>query len=80
MQPRANIFQEYFLGEKITTPTLHVIGSLDTIVPPPSSELFADKFDNPLILKHNGGHHLPKSSQNIDTLIQFIINQKEKKS
>ncbi|HEX4457555.1 MAG TPA: hypothetical protein VIA18_06275 [Polyangia bacterium] len=37
-------------------PTLHIIGRADSIVSPARSQLLARRFEQPLVLEHDGGH------------------------
>jgi pimeloyl-ACP methyl ester carboxylesterase len=47
------------LRHKLTVPSVHVTGRADTIVPRRDSLLLADRFADPLILEHPGGHVIP---------------------
>jgi Serine hydrolase (FSH1) len=47
------------LRHKLTVPSVHVIGRADTIVPGRDSLLLADRFADPLVLEHPGGHVIP---------------------
>jgi fermentation-respiration switch protein FrsA (DUF1100 family) len=49
---------ELFL-RKLTVPSVHVTGRADTIVPRRDSLLLADRFADPLVLEHSGGHVIP---------------------
>jgi len=44
---------------KLTIPSVHVTGRTDTIVPRRDSLLLADRFADPLIIEHPGGHVIP---------------------
>ena len=44
---------------KVTVPSVHVTGRADTIVPRRDSLLLADRFADPLIIEHPGGHVIP---------------------
>jgi fermentation-respiration switch protein FrsA (DUF1100 family) len=44
---------------KLTVPSVHVAGRADAIVPRRDSLLLADRFADPLILEHPGGHVIP---------------------
>jgi predicted esterase len=47
------------LRHKLTVPSVHVMGRADTIVPRRDSLLLADRFADPLVLEHPGGHVIP---------------------
>jgi fermentation-respiration switch protein FrsA (DUF1100 family) len=44
---------------KLMVPSVHVTGRADTIVPRPDSLLLADRFADPLVIEHPGGHVIP---------------------
>ena len=44
---------------KLAVPSLHVTGRADTIVPRRDSLRLADRFADPLIIEHSGGHIIP---------------------
>jgi predicted esterase len=44
---------------KLTVPSVHVAGRADGIVPRRDSLLLADRFADPLIIEHAGGHVIP---------------------
>ena len=44
---------------KLTTPSVHVIGRRDVIVPRKDSLRLAGRFADPLVLDHPGGHTVP---------------------
>jgi dienelactone hydrolase len=47
---------------KIAVPSVHVAGQADTIVPRRDSLLLADRFADPLVIEHPGGHVIPGDS------------------
>jgi hypothetical protein len=56
----SNLPQHATLFEhKLTIPSVHVIGCGDVIVPKRDSRLLADRFTDPLVLEHAGGHIIP---------------------
>lgn len=59
---------------KITTPTLHFIGSLDTVVEESRSRSLADSCETSedRVVVHPGGHFLPSQKVWLDTTIGFI--------
>ncbi|UNI13727.1 Dihydrofolate reductase [Purpureocillium takamizusanense] len=48
---------------KIETPTLHYIGSLDTVVDESRSQALVDRCVDPVVIVHPGGHHVPVSKE-----------------
>jgi fermentation-respiration switch protein FrsA (DUF1100 family) len=44
---------------KLSVPSVHVTGRADAIVPMRDSLLLADRFADPLIIEHPGGHVIP---------------------
>jgi fermentation-respiration switch protein FrsA (DUF1100 family) len=47
------------LRHKLTIPSVHVTGRADAIVPRRDSLLLADRFADPLVIEHSGGHVIP---------------------
>jgi hypothetical protein len=47
---------------KLKVPSVHVTGYADTIVPRRDSLLLADRFADPLVIEHPGGHVIPGDS------------------
>ena len=47
---------------KLTVPSVHVAGRADAIVPRRDSLLLADRFADPLIIEHPGGHVIPSGT------------------
>ncbi|TLS22318.1 uncharacterized protein PpBr36_09836 [Pyricularia pennisetigena] len=56
----------------IRTPTMHFIGSLDTVVDEKRSRGLVDRCENPVVIEHPGGHHVPTSKEFAMPLIGFI--------
>lgn len=57
---------------KITTPTLHYYGSLDTVVDENRSRALIDSCVDPAVVVHPGGHHVPVSKEFVMPLAGFI--------
>lgn len=57
---------------KIAVPTLHYIGSLDTVVEESRSQALADRCEDPKIVVHPGGHHVPVSKEWVMAFAAFI--------
>ncbi|KAI9491929.1 serine hydrolase FSH [Zychaea mexicana] len=57
---------------KVETPSMHIIGELDTIILPERSDALADAFKNPFIFRHAGGHFVPKTTAARQSLNKFL--------
>jgi pimeloyl-ACP methyl ester carboxylesterase len=44
---------------RFTLPSVHIIGHRDGVIPPHESKELADQFENPVVLRHSGGHIVP---------------------
>ncbi|KAG2171507.1 hypothetical protein INT43_008233 [Umbelopsis isabellina] len=61
------------LVEKIVqSPSFHIIGELDTLVAPERMSALAEKFHQPYIFKHAGGHFVPTNAASRNTLKEWI--------
>lgn len=56
----------------IATPTLHYIGSLDTVVDEARSRALVDRCHAPIVVVHPGGHHVPVAKQWAMALAAFV--------
>lgn len=65
------------LRHKLTTPSVHVIGRSDVIVPRKDSLRLADRFANPLIIEHPGGHIVPGHHAVAGPIAEFLAAQTE---
>lgn len=54
---------QWLYEPKIKTPTLHMIGSLDEVVDESRSQALVDRCENPQVVTHPGGHHVPVAKQ-----------------
>jgi hypothetical protein len=57
---------------KIKTPTLHFLGSLDTVVEESRSRGLVERCEEPLVMVHPGGHYVPVSKEWAMPLAGFI--------
>jgi hypothetical protein len=60
---------------KITLPSLHVMGSSDGIVPMRDSLRLAERFDEPVIVKHPGGHVIPPDPSITSRIATFVADR-----
>lgn len=61
----------------LTTPSLHVIGETDTVVPPQDSLRLAGRFAEPIVLRHRGGHIIPSEAAAIESIAAFIDQNRQ---
>lgn len=57
---------------KISTPTLHYIGSLDTVVEEGRSRGLVARCEEPVVVVHPGGHYVPVSKEWVNPLVGFV--------
>jgi len=58
----------------LTIPSVHVMGRADGIVPLPDSMKLAQRFADPLILQHHGGHVIPGDSALTGQIADFLTS------
>jgi pimeloyl-ACP methyl ester carboxylesterase len=59
---------------KLTTPSVQVIGRRDVVVPGKDALRLADRFANPLILEHPGGHTVPGNDAVAKPIADFLVS------
>jgi fermentation-respiration switch protein FrsA (DUF1100 family) len=62
---------------KLTVPSVHVMGRSDGIVPMRDSLLLADRFADPLVIEHSGGHIIPGDPAVAGPIVEFLAGQAE---
>ncbi|XP_056641166.1 esterase AGAP003155 isoform X2 [Diorhabda sublineata] len=70
---------KYYI-DRITIPTLHIFGENDQIIPTEMSEALSNCFEDPVIVKHPGGHYLPAAAAQKHDYQKFIKLQLLQKS
>jgi hypothetical protein len=65
------------LRHRLTTPSVHVIGWRDVIVPCNDSLRLAGRFADPLIIEHPGGHTVPGHAAVARPIAEFLASRKE---
>lgn len=65
---------------KIKTPTLHYVGSLDTVVDESRSQGLIDRCQDPVLVVHPGGHHVPVAKEWVMPLAGFIKQHAQPKA
>jgi hypothetical protein len=61
---------------KLATPSVHVIGRRDVIVSRKDSLRLADRFADPLVLEHPGGHTVPGHDAVVEPIASFLAGRK----
>lgn len=61
-------------GRKLTLPSVHVAGAADSIVPIRDSLALAERFADPVVLEHRGGHVIPSGPALTARIAQFIAD------
>jgi Serine hydrolase (FSH1) len=61
---------------KLTTPSVHVMGRSDMIVPRRDSLRLADRFADPLIIEHADGHIVPGHDAVAGPIAEFLAGRK----
>jgi fermentation-respiration switch protein FrsA (DUF1100 family) len=62
-------------GHKLTVPSVHVTGRADTIVPIRDSLLLADRFADPVVIEHPGGHVIPGDPAITRRIADFVTSR-----
>jgi fermentation-respiration switch protein FrsA (DUF1100 family) len=57
---------------RLATPSLHVTGRADRMVPMRDSLRLAERFTNPVIVKHDGGHVIPEDPHVVGRVVEFF--------
>src|SRR6202042_88560 len=57
---------------KLAIPSVHVAGRAAVIVPRRDSLLLADRFADPLVIEHSGGHVIPGSAAVTAPIVDFL--------
>jgi hypothetical protein len=65
------------LRHRLTTPSVHVIGRGDVIIPRKDSLRLADRFADPLIIEHPGDHIVPGHDGVAGPIAEFLAGRKE---
>ncbi|KAI8096538.1 serine hydrolase FSH [Halteromyces radiatus] len=56
----------------IKTPSIHMIGEKDSLILPEQMETLANAFENPILLRHTGGHVVPSNAPSRNEIVAFI--------
>ncbi|KAL4756598.1 alpha/beta hydrolase [Aspergillus foveolatus] len=63
-----------FYTPLLSPPSLHIIGTLDTMITDRQSQDLVDAFKRQKILYHDGGHYIPRDPQLLERVGLFISN------
>ncbi|CAK9074644.1 unnamed protein product [Durusdinium trenchii] len=58
--------------EPIAVPSLHIWGEADAHMPPWTSQLLADRFHEPRVHVHPGGHFVPQKAADLNFIAAFL--------
>ena len=61
-----------FYEPEIKTPSLHLIGDWDTMVPPERSVTLAEECAKSKVVRHRGGHHVPTDTRHLNIMSEFV--------
>ncbi|KPI34583.1 Dihydrofolate [Cyphellophora attinorum] len=61
-----------FYEPELSTATVHVVGDLDSMVPPTKSMELINRCRDPMFIKHKGTHHLPRDRVTINRIVASI--------
>lgn len=67
-----------FYIEKINIPSLHISGTTDKVIPHEMHLMLEDCFVDPVVLHHEGGHHLPATVDEKPFYKKFFEDQIER--
>ncbi|SAM05996.1 hypothetical protein [Absidia glauca] len=59
-------------ASKIKTPSIHMIGEKDTLITPEQMENLAEAFEDPVLLRHAGGHVVPSNAPSRNEIVAFV--------
>jgi predicted esterase len=62
----------HLFERKLTVPSLHVMGRSDGIVPIRDSLLLAERFSDPIVIEHGGGHVIPGDPAITTRVAKFV--------
>ncbi|KAI1086259.1 serine hydrolase-domain-containing protein [Rostrohypoxylon terebratum] len=71
---------QWLYSSPISTPTLHFLGSLDTVVEESRSQRLVERCVDPTVVVHPGGHYVPVAKDWVLVLIGWLRKQYEPKT
>ncbi|GKZ27278.1 hypothetical protein AbraIFM66951_004879 [Aspergillus brasiliensis] len=61
-----------FYAPMLTTPSMHIIAALDTMVADVQSQDLISVFEKPQVVYHRGGHHIPRDRRLLGRVGEFV--------
>ncbi|KAG1469671.1 hypothetical protein G6F56_003122 [Rhizopus delemar] len=71
-KPSSQKATQGFWEHKISTPTLHMIGMEDTLIPPELQQTLVDQCVDPVVIRHAGGHVVPSNAPSRNETVAFV--------
>lgn len=68
-KPSSQKATQDFWTQKISTPTLHMIGMEDSLITPELQQTLVDQCIDPVVIRHNGGYGKKKESVDLNKFI-----------
>jgi hypothetical protein len=70
--PGTPAYYHAFYKPKILTPTVHAVATWDSMVPRVESMRLIESCHNPIVIEHEGMHHVPRGRGVVDQIAQSI--------
>ncbi|KAG1454759.1 hypothetical protein G6F46_002473 [Rhizopus delemar] len=71
-KPSSQKATQDFWTQKISTPTLHMIGMEDSLITPELQQTLVDQCIDPVVIRHNGGHVVPSNAPSRNEILAFV--------
>ena len=71
------VYYDHSLKAKI--PSLFVVGDGDQVINPRRSEALLDFFEQPKVIRHDGGHYVPATSKQKASYLEFLQERLKEK-
>jgi pimeloyl-ACP methyl ester carboxylesterase len=65
----------HLFTHKLRVPSVHVMGRHDSIVPVRESQLLAERFAQPVVIEHGGGHVIPDDPAITRRIAAFVADR-----
>ena len=62
---------------RLQVPSLHVMGRNDGVIPMRESQLLADRFAEPVVIEHAGGHVIPDNPAITTRIVSFVAQHRK---
>jgi len=67
----------YGARDAYARPSVHLIGKRDSIITPRDSRELSSRFDNPIVLEHDGGHIVPSAPNVVSGIETFLARARQ---